>query len=231
MSARFISTNLVLLGALSVAGHLALAQAPEAVPRPPAVAPMIDSGPELAPPRRDAQLGVAMPAGHGSRQHTVYLRFDGNLTGRTSRFLDSGALVPAKSTVCLVRDSAVLASVRSDEQGNFQFVGLTPGVYGFIAGGEAGYTAFSVRVFAPDEDVTEDRRWLHATLIPRETIRLVNDLLAGRPPAVTCISRAPAGMGVESAERVGGRESATFVGLAGLVGLAGISGEASPASP
>ncbi len=166
--------------------------------------------------------------GHGNRQHTVYLRVDGNLTGRVSRFLSSGAFVPAQARVRLMREASVAASARSDDDGSFEIVGLEPAVYWVIADGLEGCTAFSVRVLPVDISVTEERMWLHMTLVPCSTMgQLANDPVAERemqPPTPPVCPMAPVRAG-------GGGAGAALAGSAGLAGLAGISGDASPARP
>jgi hypothetical protein len=173
----------------------------------------------------DAIFAVNMRTGHGNRQHSVYLRPDGDLTARVSRFLSSGAFVPAQARVDLLRDSVVVASAHSDPQGALRIDGLQPGVYWVVADGEDGCTTFSVRVLAPDPGVAEERMWLHMTLVPRSVaLRLLrDDSVAECEPPPSCPAK-PAGAG-------GGGAGAAIAGSAGLVGLTGISGEASPAAP
>jgi hypothetical protein len=163
--------------------------------------------------------------GHGNRQHTVHLRADGNLTGRVSRFLSSGAFVPAQARVRLIRDSGVVASARSNDHGMFQLTGLDPAVYWVIADGLEGCSVFSVRVSAPDASIAEERMWLHMTLAPRSTL----DQLSSDPVA-ECEAQPPL-CPVAQGEACRGGAGAALIGSAGLAGLAGVSGEASPANP
>ncbi len=227
MSLKSVFVNLF-FAAATVLSSPAFGQKTEVLPTPQGTPQAAASGEDALGPWAidNAASGVAMRTGHGNRQHTVYLRFDGNLTGRVSRFLVSGEFVPAQQVkVCLVRDSVIAASTHSNDEGAFQIVDLEPGVYWVIAAGDDGYTAFSVRVLAHD-DVAEQRLWLHMTLVPRSTIDLLNDLL-GERKVTTAMLACPAvcqGTG-------GGRGGAALLGLAGLAGLTGITGEASPATP
>lgn len=83
--------------------------------------------------------------------HELPVRADGNLPGELRVFDESGNLVPARVRLFFLQDGETIVQTRPDEQGNFQVVGLTPGVYSVVAAGPEGFGAFSVRVLPATE--------------------------------------------------------------------------------
>ena len=183
--------------------------------------------PEPGPLPGPGQLGGGITS---QRFHGVHLRVDGNLAGRVSVIEGSGRLIPARATITFMREGRVVMSVRSDEMGNFQAVGLRPGPYSVIATDGRAMTAdtreyvgaISVVVLPYDPTVSPEQSILHMTLMP------VDDLspLLGRgeevPAAEAMIYEGYPMMGGGGGG--GGEGLAALLGLAGLAGLAGSQG-------
>jgi hypothetical protein len=186
---------------------------------PPPVAPPV---PTLPPPPPHVSVPV--------RSSIVHLRVDGNLFGRISLFASTGNLVPAKATIHFVQNGHEVFTTQSDERGNFQAVGLRPGVYSVIAMGADGFTAFSVLVLPYDPAIPEDELLLQGTLIPPADMALLTQMFSATPVPVTTPPMAVGPMGGGGGGGAGFRGFA-LGGLAGLAGLAGLGGEEKPATP
>lgn len=192
---------------------------------------VIDSGELiLSPPQ--AQSYPPAFAVDGVRLHAVHLRVDGNLAGRVSAMASSGALMPARATMSFGQNGQMINSSRSDERGNFQVVGIQPGVYSVIATGPDGFSAFSVQILPFDETAPMNMLLLDITLSPLEFmdwLRPVEPAAILRP--VTPYSTVGGGGGG------GGAGLGAALGLAGLAGLGAATGGgggqsvASPAVP
>ncbi len=80
----------------------------------------------------------------------VSLQDDSTLVGRIAP-LTSSQDVPVRlreMSVYLLRDDEIMAQVSADNDGNFAFNDVEPGVYGFAAAGEDGFAALSFQAIA-----------------------------------------------------------------------------------
>jgi hypothetical protein len=167
------------------------------------------------------------PAGKGADAQTVSLRVDGNLAGLVTILDAYGHAVPVQVTVALVRDGKVVASVRSDDTGAFQFVGLAPGVYSVIASGTEGFAALSIRV-VPFDPEAKQNDLLYLSLVPFSDYQLGKDLAGDDAPEDAL---APMNMPMMEGQPAyggggggGGGALLPLLGLGGLAGLGGIGG-------
>ncbi|QDV61724.1 hypothetical protein Mal65_08510 [Crateriforma conspicua] len=62
----------------------------------------------------------------------------------------------AENNVFLIRNGVRLQSVVSDARGQFALAGLSPGVYGIVAAGPAGYTSFSFEALPTDSFASDN---------------------------------------------------------------------------
>ena len=85
------------------------------------------------------------PAAGPRHEYSVRLTTDGRLLGQViTRSPDGGSMqLAANNDLVLLRDGQRIGQSRSDARGQFQFPGIAPGVYGIVAAGPAGYTAFA----------------------------------------------------------------------------------------
>jgi len=131
-----------------------------------------------------SSTGLAMgpAADEAPNMHSVYLRADGNLSGRVCTMDPTGTARPARVSVTLVQAGQPIASARSDAWGRFQIVagstapggaanqekatGLKPGVYSVVADGEDGFAAFAVRVLPYRPDASRGQMTLEISLVP-----------------------------------------------------------------
>ena len=201
-----------------------------AVAETPAADGPAEPGPGL-PPAVPDEAGIAALT---QRYHAVHLRVDGNLAGRVRAMDASGKLVPLRATISFVQDGRAVATVRSDESGHFQAVGLRPGTYSVVAicrsgpgDGRQYVGAFSVRVLAFEETAPKDKLLLDITLMPADDLLKLLGLEAP-PPAPTPEAPMPYGGGGGGG---GGGGLGALLGLAGLGGLAGLAGGEGLASP
>ena len=93
--------------------------------------------------------------------YQVRLTSDGRLLGRVIARADDGQglRLVANNNVLLVKDGRRLESKLSDENGDFEFEGVDEGVYGIVAAGPGGYTAFAFE--ATDTRIAVDRLQKH----------------------------------------------------------------------
>jgi len=102
-------------------------------------------------------------AGH---PYGIHLSVDGSLAGRVEVFNAGGTAQPVQAQIAFIQKRQVIATVRSDEQGRFQAVGLRLGVYSVVGKSSDGWAAFSVRVDPFDADSPLEQRVLNVCLIP-----------------------------------------------------------------
>lgn len=76
-----------------------------------------------------------------------HLRNDNNFVLHAARLDAQGAETPARAKVVIARDGQIFASVRTDEWGGAQVIGLPPAVYSVLTAGAEGFAAFTVRAF------------------------------------------------------------------------------------
>ncbi|MDA8745562.1 hypothetical protein N9N28_13095 [Rubripirellula amarantea] len=76
-----------------------------------------------------------------SHDHSFTLGDNGLLSGQLVSVDDSASL--SGTQVQLFQDGVFVSSTQTLEDGTFKFVGLRQGVYGLVASGNAGYSAFS----------------------------------------------------------------------------------------
>ena len=167
--------------------------------------------------------------------YVVRLRVDGNLAGRVSALDSKGMLIPVRAGIQFVRDGRTVATVRSDEMGNFQAIGLQPGPYSVAATGRT-MTAdtrqyiggMGVLVLPYDPTASPDELLLHLILMPAEDLsELVGKGEALLPPEAMI----PGGFPMMGGG--GGGEDALWglLGLAGLAGMAASQGQGRGAAP
>lgn len=92
---------------------------------------------------KSARARVASVADHDMTH--ANLRVDGNLVGRVMN-LDKGDVRPETTQVLFLQGGQSVASVRTDEWGYFQVVGLRPGLYTVASLSKRGFSAFGVSV-------------------------------------------------------------------------------------
>jgi hypothetical protein len=183
-----------------------------------------------------AQLGAST---NGRSNHVVHLGVDGNLAGRVSALDASGTLFPVRATIRFVRDGRTVTSVRSDEMGNFQAVGLRPGPYSVIAsngrmmsGDARDYVgATAVLVLPYDPTALPEQLLLNMVLIPMEDLaELISEQLLAPGGLPIPPGMMPGGFPMMCGGG-GGEGLAALLGLAGLAGLAGGQGRGAGARP
>lgn len=76
------------------------------------------------------------------------LQLDNNLLVRAAKLDAKGMPLPARVKVTIAQDGQIIASVRTDEWGRAQVVGLKPAAFSVLAVSEEGFAAFRVRVAA-----------------------------------------------------------------------------------
>lgn len=112
------------------------------------------SAPTVTYAQDAATLRADAPAdGPWFANHEMPVSADGNLPGELRVFDESGNLVPARVRLFFLQQGEIVTQTRPDDQGNFQAVGLIPGVYSVVAAGPEGFGAFSVRVLPATEPV------------------------------------------------------------------------------
>ena len=177
---------------------------------------------------------VAGQAG-GRADHAIHLGVDGNLPGRVLALDGSGTAIPVRATIRFVRDGQTVTTVRSDERGNFQVIGLRPGPYSVIAmngrtmtGDARDYVgAAAVLVLPYDPTASPEQNLLTMILIPMEDLsQLVAELLGGENLPIPPGMMMPGGFPMMGGGGGGGEGLAALLGLAGLAGLAGSQGGA-----
>ena len=122
----------------------------------PFVVPLIKKGrkPFIDNLRRDVtnpRSETLVYASYDSYQKTpvpfyrVRLREDGRLTGFTvvPKVVDQELAISNSMNVSIIRDGQSVDRTISNEDGSFEFTNLEPGIYGVIAGGPPGFSAFS----------------------------------------------------------------------------------------
>jgi len=207
------------VSAFAQAAQPAAKSGAEAVPVPPLMAQ------RGAPPAVTSALDEWLP------EHTAWLRADGNLAGRVCVLDSLGSLRPTRAKVSFVQGGQVIASVRTDELGRFQVVGLLaksqeragsfqvpgvhPGVYSVIASGPEGVAAFGVRVVSFDENAPTGHRVLNIALIPVTDTELLTKQTAPVGPVPPVYTPEAAGV-------MSGGGGAGGGGLGALLGLAGL---------
>lgn len=85
------------------------------------------------------------------------LRTDNNLVLRAGRLDAKGTRSASRVKVVIARDGQILASVRTDEWGGAQVIGLKPAVYSVLTAGSDGFAAFTVRVLPFEAAQEADR--------------------------------------------------------------------------
>ncbi len=187
---------------------------------------------------------------------SVRLRVDGNLAGRVVKFTPSGEVVPAQAKVFFVQNGQVVGNVQTGENGAFQAMKLSPGVYSVMAAGADGIAVLAVRVlpYASPEvkrqasgasessgglrartvalaETPADENTLEIPLIPRSDLDALQAVLGEQVPGMAGVApgaaTTPGAAGPGGAGAAGGGLGA----LAGLAGLAGTAGGGVPASP
>lgn len=136
-------------------------------------------GPTVVPPAAPAGIAApGMPAFEDAQAyHAVHLSVDGNLAGRVSFFDTAGIRRPAQARISIIQNRQIISTVRSDEFGRFQVVGLRPGVYSVVVAGPDGYGIYSLRVLPFDESAPKDTNLFDATLMPSSDLDLLRNLL------------------------------------------------------
>lgn len=143
-------------------------------------------------------------AGDGQpNAHSVYLRVDGNLSGRVCWMDPTGTARPARVTVTLLQSGVLVASAHCDAWGRFQLVGLSalqdtdrdpaihrlrPGVYSVVANGAEGFAAFSVRVMPYQKEAPRSQSTLDISLVPVSEKKMLTGLLEARQGQLLCPS-------------------------------------------
>lgn len=128
------------------------------------------------------------------QRHSVQIRSDGSLVGRTRRIHpETGKPTRLRRlNVFLVRDNAIVAQAPVTETGTFTFRSVAPGLYSFVAAGLEGFAAFSVQAVAADRKTgfvpqtlivpvaLEDQSLLplDGTLVPPEDVSYVSGRLS-----------------------------------------------------
>lgn len=163
---------------------------------------------------------------------SLYLRIDGNLPGIVNMLDPDGVLVPTRATVSLVRHGKVVQSVRTEETGVFQLLGVEPGHYSVVAVGNGGFAAMTIRILrfhgsstasdgpGPGSDPPADDL-LRVTLVPSDDYQAAEADPDDLPPE----DLPPEFMPEMTAPMYGGGGGGGGLGaLAGLAGLAGLGG-------
>lgn len=210
----------------------------------------------------EAQQGAVSPAisrnvrvrdlpvdGPWYANHELPVRSDGNLPGQLRVFDSAGNLVPAHIRLYFVQNGRVVTQTMPDRDGNFQIVGLRPGVYSVVAVGDGGFGAFAVRIVdavetevQPKSNTISTRNVaalraveslvLDVSVIQPQDIptttrlmvnesRLVQDTLSGDGFGAGATGGGGGGAGGGAGGGVGGGAGGGAGGLGGLAGLAG----------
>jgi hypothetical protein len=189
-----------------------------------------------APAKSPAKSGLV-------RSHTVRLSIDGNIAGHLNVMDHVGSVMPVRATITValggqaqgsqvartasfaqpgpsVGNGQIVATVRSDEFGNFQISGLGPGVYSVVAQTGSLYGVFSLAVLEYDPNAPREEMTLNLTLVAAE-----EELSQGEeilPPYGAEPYGMTNGFGGGGGGGGGGGFGLGLVGLAALAGLAGI---------
>lgn len=199
------------------------------------------------PLQYDFQVEVA----HG---YQVRLGADGSLPGQVIIGSDDPRNVDrvAGNNIFLLQDGVRIQNVVSDENGAFTFPNLTPGIYGVVATGPGGFTAFSFEALAANAFAEKEAEQLSkagfvinnamepvdilpVVMIPPELVPYVLEILreqagldAGFPLGADGLGTPIAGGGIPGAGPGGfgsGGGGGGFGGdLTGLATLAGLAG-------
>ena len=86
-----------------------------------------------------------------------HLQLDNNLAVHAAQLDVKGVAVPVRAKVTIAQDGQIIASVRTDEWGRAQVVGLRPAVFSVLAVSEDGFAAFRAHV-APFDSPEEARK-------------------------------------------------------------------------
>ena len=96
----------------------------------------------------------------------VRLQSDGKLEGRVSIIQATGKRLPADAQLKFQRDGELVEEATTNQDGQFEVVGIDPGTYVATASIENGSTDFSVNVLPYDANAEPDQMILDATLTP-----------------------------------------------------------------
>ncbi len=96
-----------------------------------------------APAAKATSAKVALAADYDVTH--AHLRIDGNLIGRVMN-VNNGEILPEVTQVSFAQNGQYVASVRSDEWGYFQVVGLRPGIYSVMTVSARGFSVLALRV-------------------------------------------------------------------------------------
>lgn len=122
------------------------------------VAPNADEIRNLISPQEAAVVSQATPDLNSIPVGANRVLLDaGVLTGSVHPLFASSS---TKATVHLLKGTNKLASVETDEEGKFEIADVEPGVYSFVAVGQAGFAAISFEAVGPSEDVDPGNRGL-----------------------------------------------------------------------
>ena len=91
------------------------------------------------------------------RVHTVALNRNGGVDGRIVVFqADSTVQALSDLNVRFVKDGQTISQAKTDDDGVFSVQNIPEGIYSFIASGETGFAAYSVRVVSDNTGTYDD---------------------------------------------------------------------------
>lgn len=102
----------------------------------------------------------------GDVVRVVRLKSDGKLSGRVSIIQATGKRLPADAQLKFQRDGELVEEATTNEDGQFEVVGIDPGTYVATASIDSGSTDFSVNVLPYDANAEPEQMMLDATLTP-----------------------------------------------------------------
>lgn len=97
------------------------------------------------------EIAQNVVADEQSNEHVVRLSGEGKLAGQIISLMQAPAPQDlAQTNVVLFQRGLPIARGMTDDRGRFEFSGVAPDVYGIVAAGPAGYTAFSFEAVPSD---------------------------------------------------------------------------------
>lgn len=178
-----------------------------------------------AQPVADTDPPINLVAGPTEDGIHVHQRVDGNVAGRIFYFDDLGAAHPTRAQINVVEHGQIVASVRADEWGRFQVVGLRPGTYSLLVASPHGAAAAAIRVIPFEVNALNNPSLLNISVIPPSELNLLNDMLRQVEPAGAATPPAAPPNPAAGAAGGGGGGLGGLLGAAGMgLGVSGLSG-------